>query len=130
MPDIPILEDKEFYRGDDVQRRYEMLRAWRTTPLTQQQVADECGESVHNFRRLWKRFKEEGMVGLFDRKAGPKSRRDATERRRGRMVELREQGMNVYEIAETLSQEGASISHATVDRVLTEEGYSKKTRDR
>lgn len=128
MPDIPIQEDEEFYRGDDVQRRYEMLRAWRTTSLTQQQAAEEFGESVHNFKRLWKRFKEEGMVGLFDRKPGPRSRSDTTERRRDRIVELREEGMNVYDIADTLSGEGPSISHATVNRVLTEEGYSKKTR--
>lgn len=128
VPDTPILEDEEFYRGDDVQRRYEMLRAWRTTSLTQQQAAEEFGESVHNFKRLWKRFKEEGMVGLFDRKPGPKSRRDATERRRDRIVELKEEGMTIYDIADTLSEEGASISYGTVNRVLTEEGYSKKTR--
>lgn len=123
-----ILEDEVFYIGDDIQRRYEMIRAWRISDITQEVAAHMFGDSLPNFKRLWKRYQEKGILGLFDKKPGPRSRRESTERARQRVTKLREMDMNIYEIAETLTQEGTPISYGTVNRVLKEEGYLKKTR--
>ena len=123
-----ILEDEIFYTGEDVQRRYEMIRAWRMYDITQEEAAHMFGYGLPNFKRLWKRFQEEGILGLSNKKPGPKSRRETTEEVRERILELRDQDMNIYEIADTISRERTPISYGTVNRVLKEEGYSKKTK--
>lgn len=123
-----ILEDELFYTGEVLQSRYEMIRAWRMYDITQEEAAQMFGYSLSNFKRLWKRYREDGALGLLDRNPGPRSRRNSTERARQRIVQLREEDMNIYEIADIITQEGVPISYGTVNRVLREEGYLKKTR--
>jgi transposase len=122
-----ILEDEIFYTGEDVQRRYEMIRAWRMYNISQEEAARMFGYGLPNFKRLWKRFQEAGILGLSNKKPGPKSRRETTEEVRERILELREQDMNIYEIADSITKEGTPISYGTVNRVLKEGGHSKKT---
>ena len=125
-----LLQDKEFYLGEDIQRRYEMLRAWKLGDFTQKEAAETFGYSLPNFKRIWKRYKKEGIRGLFDKKPGPKFRSKTTEKARPRIIELRKQDMNIYEIADAITKEGLPISYGTVNRVLKEEGYFKKTREK
>lgn len=122
------MEDELFYTGEVLQSRYEMIRAWRMYDITQEEAAQMFGYSLSNFKRLWKRYREDGALGLLDRNPGPRSRRNSTERARQRIVQLREEDMNIYEIADIITQEGVPISYGTVNRVLREEGYLKKTR--
>ena len=123
-----VLDDKIFYTGEDLQRKYEMIRAWRMYDITQEEAAHMFGYGVPNFKRLWKRYREEGILGLLNRTPGPKSRRGTTEELRERILELREQDMNIYEIADAITKQNIPISYGTVNRVLKDEGYSKKTK--
>ena len=125
-----LLNHKEFYIGDDIQRRYEMIRAWKVDGSTQKEAAKAFNYSLPNFKRIWKRFKEEGMSGLMNKRPGPQSRRESTESVIEKIIQFRKQDMNIYEIADTITKEGNPISYGTVNRVLKEEGYLKKTREK
>ena len=125
-----LLNHKEFYIGDDIQRKYEMIRAWKVDGSTQKEAAKAFNYSLPNFKRIWKRFKEEGMSGLMNKRPGPQSRRESTESVREEIIQFRKQNMNIYEIADKITQESIPISYGTVNRVLKDIGYPKKTKSK
>lgn len=87
------------------------------------------GYSEQRYYQLLKAYKENGMDGLIDKKAGPKqnSKRSTTVMKQI----LRHRFLNPLDsaevIAQKLSQQGIAISVRSVERTITEFGIQKKT---
>jgi transposase len=111
------------------QRRYEALRAYLYEGLPLADVATRFGYSRSALSSLVRDHRA-GKLNLFaeprqpGRKASPKK-----DRARGRVVELRRQGLSVYEIAARLAVEGTPLNRTGVGEILREEGFGKLLRD-
>jgi hypothetical protein len=72
-----------------------------------------------------------GRLELFapPRKPGPPPGvAPAKDRARGRVIELRRQGLSTYEISRTLAGEGTPLNRTSVAEILTEEGFGRLLR--
>src|SRR4249920_1728637 len=110
------------------QRRYEAVRAYvlEGAPLTE--AAARFGYSPSALASLVRDFRA-GKLALFTepgrpgRKSAPK--KDAA---RGRVAELRRQGLPVYEISTRLTAEGTPLNRTGVGQILAEEGFGRLLR--
>src|SRR5215218_777735 len=111
-------------------RRYEALRAWFVDGLTYQQAADRFGYTrwaMINLVREWRA----GKLELFapPRKPGPPPGvAPAKERVRGRVIQLRRQGLSTYEISARLAAEHTPLNRTSVGEILAEEGFGRLLR--
>jgi len=111
-------------------RRYEALRAFFVDGLTHQQAGARFGYTrwaMVNLVREWRA----GRLELFapPRKPGPPpGTAPAKERVRGRVVQLRRQGLSTYEIAARLAAERTPLNRTSVGEILTEEGFGRLLR--
>src|SRR5262245_61723603 len=111
-------------------RRYEALRAFFVDGLTYQQAADRFGYTrwaMVNLVREWRA----GRLQLFipPRKPGPPPGvAPAKDRVRGRVVQLRRQGLSTYEISARLAAEHTPLNRTSVAEVLAEEGFGRLLR--
>jgi len=111
-------------------RRYEALRAWFVDGLTYQQAADRFGYTrwaMINLVREWRA----GRLELFapPRKPGPPPGiAPAKERVRGRVIQLRRQGLSTYEISARLAAEQTPLNRTSVGEILAEEGFGRLLR--
>src|SRR5215211_2417617 len=111
-------------------RRYEALRAWFVDGLTYQQAADRFGYTrwaMINLVREWRA----GKLELFapPRKPGPPPGvAPAKERVRGRVIQLRRQGLSTYEISARLAAEHTPLNRTSVAEILAEEGFGRLLR--
>jgi transposase len=111
-------------------RRYEALRAFFVDGLTYQQAADRLGYTrwaMVNLVREWRA----GRLELFapPRKPGPApGAAPAKERVRGRVIQLRRQGLSTYEIAARLAAEHTPLNRTSVGEILAEEGFGRLLR--
>jgi transposase len=111
-------------------RRYEALRAFVVDGLTYQQAADRFGYTrwaMVNLVREWRA----GRLELFapPRKPGPApGAAPAKERVRGRVIQLRRQGLSTYEISARLAAEGTPLNRTSVGEILAEEGFGRLLR--
>src|SRR6266704_2822017 len=70
-----------------------------------------------------------GRLKLFTPPGKPgRSSAPATDRARGRVVELRRQGLSVHEISSKLADEGTPLNRTSVGQILTEEGFGRLLR--
>jgi hypothetical protein len=112
------------------QRRYEALRAVFVDELTHAQAGERFGYTrwgMVNLVRDWRA----GKLELFapPRKPGPApGSAPAKERVRGRVIELRRQGLSTYEISAALAGEGTPLNRTSVGEILTEEGFGRLLR--
>jgi transposase len=112
------------------QRRYEALRAFFVDGLTHAQAAERFGytrwtmvDLVHDYRA--------GKLELFarPRKPGPPPGvAPAKDRARGRVIELRRQGLSTYEISAQLAREATPLNRTSVAEILSEEGFGRLLR--
>ncbi len=110
------------------QRRYEALRAYVYEGAPLAEAAARFGYSpsaLASLARDWRAgklalFTEPGRPG---RKSAP--RKDAA---RGRVVELRRQGLSVHEISARLAAEGRPLNRTGVGQILAEEGFGRLLR--
>jgi transposase len=112
------------------QRRYEALRAFFVDGLTHAQAAERFGytrwtmvDLVHDYRA--------GKLELFapPRKPGPPPGvAPAKDRARGRVIELRRQGLSTYEISARLAAEATPLNRTSVAEILAEEGFGRLLR--
>jgi transposase len=113
-------------------RRYEALRAFFVDGLTYQQAADRFGYTrwaMVNLVREWRA----GRLELFapPRKPGPPpGAAPAKERVRGRVIQLRRQGLSTYEISARLAAEHTPLNRTSVGELLTEEGFGRSWQPR
>src|SRR6266496_894537 len=111
-------------------RRYEALRAFFVDGLTYQQAADRFGYprwAMVNLVREWRA----GRLELFvpPRKPGPPAGvAPAKQRVRGRVIQLRRQGLSTYEISARLATEQTPLNRTSVAEILAEEGFGRLLR--
>jgi hypothetical protein len=111
-------------------RRYEALRAFFVDGLGYEQAGELFGYTRWTMVNLV-RYYRAGKLELFTppRKPGPpQGTAPAKERVRGRVVELRRQGLSTYEISARLTVEGTPLNRTSVGQILTEEGFGRLLR--
>ena len=110
------------------QRRYEAVRAYVLEGAPLAEAAARFGYSPSALASLVRDFRA-GKLALFaepgrpGRKSAPK--KDAA---RGRVVELRRQGLSVHEISARLAVEGRPLNRTGVGQILAEEGFGRLLR--
>ena len=118
----------ELLAGQVNQRRYEALRAYLYEGASLQQAAGAAGYTRDALASLVRDLRA-GRLTLFappgvpGRKSAP--RKDAA---RTRVIELRREGLSVYEISTRLGQEGTPLGRTAVSDVLREEGFGRLLR--
>ena len=111
-------------------RRYEALRAWFTEGLTYEQAGQRFGYTRWAMVSLVREFRA-GKLDLFapPRKPGPPpGTAPAKDRARGRVIELRRQGLSTYEISARLAAEARPLNRTSVGEILAEEGFGRLVR--
>src|SRR5260370_35347770 len=110
------------------QRRYEAVRAYVLEGAPPAEAAARFGYSPSALASLVRDFRA-GKLALFaepgrpGRKSAPK--KDAA---RGRVIELRRQGLSVYEISARLAAGGTPLNRTGVGPILAEEGLGRLLR--
>lgn len=111
-------------------RRYEALRAFFVDRLSHAQVAQRFGYARWAVVNLVRDFRA-GKLDLFaapKRPGPPPGTAPARQRVRGRVVELRREGLSVYEISARLAGEGTPLNRTSVGEILREEGFARLLR--
>ena len=111
-------------------RRYEALRAFYVEGLTHAEAADRFGYTRWAMVNLVREHRAEKLQ-LFTppRKPGPAPGvAPAKDRARGRVIELRRQGLSTYEISTQLATEGTPLNRTSVAEILSEEGFGRLLR--
>jgi transposase len=122
----------EFFTAPDQvnHRRYEALRAFFLDGLTYAQAGQRFGYTRWAMINLVREYRA-GTLELFapPRKPGPPpGATPAKDRARGRVIELRRQGLSTYEISARLAAEGTPLNRTSVGQILTEEGFGRLLR--
>jgi hypothetical protein len=118
----------ELLAGQVNQRRYEALRAYLYEGASLQQAAAAAGYTRDALASLVRDLRA-GRLTLFappgvpGRKSAP--RKDAA---RTRVIELRREGLSVYEISTRLGQEGTPLGRTAVSDILREGGFGRLLR--
>jgi transposase len=106
------------------QRQYEALRAYFVDGRSSQEAAKAFGYSVGSFRVLCHHFRREPQPAFFlSPRHGPQTQPQKTAAR-DTIIALRKQNYSVYEISETLQDQGTSLSPTGVREVLKAEGFA------
>jgi hypothetical protein len=110
------------------QRRYEALRAYFVERVSVASAGARVGYTRASMASLLRDFRA-GRVQMFAAaaKPGPKSA-PAKDRARARVVELRRQGLSVYEISSRLRAEATPLNRTGVGQILAEEGFGRLLR--
>jgi transposase len=111
-------------------RRYEALRAHFVDGLTYEQAGQRFGYTRWAMINLVRDYRN-GKLALFapPRKPGPApGSAPAKDRARGRVIELRRQGLSTYEISARLAAEHTPLNRTSVGEILTEEGFGRLLR--
>ncbi|MGH3847701.1 MAG: hypothetical protein ACRDS0_40750, partial [Pseudonocardiaceae bacterium] len=111
-------------------RRYEALRAFFVDGLTHAQAGERFGYTRWAMVNLVREHRA-GRLELFapPRKPGPPpGSAPAKDRARGRVIELRRDGLSSYEISAKLAGEQTPLNRTSVAEILTEEGFGRLLR--
>jgi transposase-like protein len=110
------------------QRRYEALRAYFTEDLTVAEAGARAGYTRASMASLLRDFRA-GKLQLFapPGKPGPRTA-PAKDRARARVIELRREGLSVYEISTRLRAGDTPLNRTGVGQVLAEEGFGRLLR--
>ena len=116
--------------GQVNQRRYEALRAFFVDGLTYEQAGERFGYTRWAMVNLVREYRA-GKLELFaaPKKPGPPAgSAPAKDRARGRVIELRRQGLSTYEISARLAAEGRPLNRTSVGEILAGEGFGRLVR--
>lgn len=116
--------------GQTNQRRYEALRAYFVDGLSYAEAGEKFGYTRWSMIDLVRKHRA-GRLELFaaPRKPGPPpGAAPAKERVRGRVIELRRDGLSSYEISARLATEGTPLNRTGVAEILAEEGFGRLLR--
>ena len=111
-------------------RRYEALRAFFVDGLSYAQAGERFGYTRWAMINLVRDYRN-GKLTLFapPRKPGPvPGSAPAKERVRGRVIELRREGLSTYEISARLASEHTPLNRTSVGEILAEEGFGRLLR--
>jgi hypothetical protein len=112
------------------QRRYEALRAYFVDGMSYAEAGARFGYTRWAMVSLVRGHRA-GKLELFapPRKPGPRpGTAPARDRARGRVIELRHQGLSAYEISARLAAEGKPLNRTSVGEILAEEGFGRLVR--
>jgi len=111
------------------QRRYEALRAYLYEGASLGQAAARFGYTPATLDSLARDLRA-GKLALFT-PAGKPGRKHARkkDRARARVIQLRREGLSVYEISARLTVEGIGLNRTGVGQILAEEGFGRLLRD-
>ena len=112
------------------QRRYEALRAYFVDGLSYAQAGARFGYTRWAMINLVREHRA-GKLELFapPRKPGPApGTAPAKDRARGRVIELRRQGLSTYEISRLLKADDTPLNRTSVAEILAEEGFGRLLR--
>ncbi|MCA1682107.1 MAG: hypothetical protein LC700_03055 [Actinobacteria bacterium] len=128
----PQREEREWFTSPEQvnHRRYEALRAFHVEALTYAQAAERFGYTRWAMVNLVREYRA-GKLELFapPRRPGPPpGAAPAKDRARGRVIELRRQGLSTDEISAQLATEGTPLNRTSVGEILTEEGFGRLLR--
>jgi len=118
----------ELLAGQVNQRRYEALRAYLYQGLPLREAAEAGGYTRDALASLVRDLRA-GKLTVFappgtpGRKTAPKAGAA-----RGRVIELRREGLSVYEISTRLGQEGTPLGRTAVSGILHQEGFGRLLR--
>jgi len=117
---------------DSVQRRYELVRELKLSGKSKEEICAKYNYSRvmgHTYEKAWGNNTWEGIM---DKKKGPKKKSKRTEYLEKRILEIRFKNSekDMYEITDTLIDEGYDVSSRTVARVLSDHGVTLKKRGR
>jgi len=112
------------------QRRYEALRAYFVEGLSYAEAGRHFGYSRWAMIDLARRWRDDKLSlfaprGRPGRPKGAAPKRDAARRR---VIELRREGLSVYEISARLGKEGTPLNRTSVAEILSEEGFGRLLR--
>ena len=121
-----------FDKEDTVLTRYEMVREYRATDINVSDLCLKFGTSQRQFHTFRARFEEEGILGLADRKSGPKGSWKITPEVEELILKIRRtENLNINEISQVLlERHQIEVSPSAIDEVLTKHGMMKKKRGR
>ena len=112
------------------QRQYEALRAYFLDQLPSAEVAKRFGYTVGAFRALCYSFRRGELPEFFTiGRPGPTSQPKKSAARE-LIVALRKRNYSIYEISETLKEQGTPLSATAVGEVLAAEGFARLPRRR
>jgi len=122
----PQCDGREFFTAPVQvnQRRYEALRGFFVDGLTHAQAGQRFGYTRWSMVNLVREYRA-GRLELFapPRQPGPPPGvAPAKDRARGRVIELRRDGLSTYEISRRLAGEGTPLNRTSVGEIFTEEG--------
>jgi hypothetical protein len=128
----PQQSGAEFFTAPDQvnRRRYEALRAFFVEGLTHAQAGARFGYTRWSMINLVREHRA-GRLELFapPRRPGPApGTAPAKDRARGRVIELRREGLSTYEISARVATEGTPLNRTSVAEVLAEEGFGRLLR--
>jgi transposase len=106
------------------QRQYEALRAYFVDGRSSSEAAKAFGYSVGSFRVLCHHFRRDPQPEFFlTPRHGPQTQPQKTAAQ-DTIVALRKQNYSVYEISESLREQGTTLSPTGVREVLKAEGFA------
>ncbi len=112
------------------QRRYEALRAFFVDGLSHAEAGQRFGYTRWTMVDLVRQHRA-GKLALFaaPRPPGPPpGTAPAKDRVRGRVIQLRREGLSTYEISARLATDGTPLNRTSVGEILTEEGFGRLLR--
>ncbi len=125
----PRLGWEAFARPASVnQRRYEAIRAYVLEGAPLGEAAARFGYTPSALASLVRDFRA-GKLALFAEPGRPgRKRAPKKDAARARVIELRRQGLSVYEISRRLAAEGRPLNRTGAGQILTEEGFGRLLR--
>jgi transposase len=112
------------------QRQYEALRAFYVEGLPSAEAAKRFGYAPGTFRVLCHAFRRDELPEFFTAgKPGPASQPKKSAAHE-QIVALRKRNYSIYEISQTLKEQGTPLSPTAVGEVLAAEGFARLPRRR
>lgn len=106
------------------QRQYEALRAFYMDKLPSADVARRFGYSAGAFRVLCHAFRRGDLPEFFAATRPGRHDQPKKNRAHDQIVALRKRNYSVYEISQTLKEQGMALSATAVREVLAAEGFA------
>jgi hypothetical protein len=106
------------------QRQYEALRAFYLDDLPSADVARRFGYSAGAFRVLCHAFRRGDLPEFFAATRPGRHDQPKKSRARDQIIALRKRNYSVYEISQTLKEQGMALSATAVREVLAAEGFA------
>ena len=125
---LTSLADRFLCPVNSTHRQYEALRAYCVDGLPSAEAAARFGYSPGSFRVLVHQFRHDPERAFFLPPTKGPHTAPKKDHLRDRVVALRKQNLSIYDISQTLRDEGHPLSPAAVSILLKDEGFARLPR--